>query len=89
MRGIMDECTHLRNFDLPLDPELAIVVLAERDAYQPREGVSAIPDIWKGAKIRYIDNMGHVASYILKQNVFREAVYDVLDQYEENYPEAS
>ena len=44
----MDECTHLRNYDVPFDPSLIIIVIAENDAYQPREGVAALPDIWPG-----------------------------------------
>jgi len=29
MRRIMDECTHIKNFSVPVDPELIIVVAAE------------------------------------------------------------
>jgi hypothetical protein len=87
MRGIMDECTHLKNFDLPVDPELALVILAEKDAYMPREGVSSIPDIWKGSKLKYIKNRGHVSSYLFCQKVFRQAIYDVVDRYKEKYPD--
>lgn len=79
MRGIMDECTHLKNFDIPYDPSLIYIVVAEKDAYQPREGVSALPDIWPGAKLRYIHDQGHVSSYLFKQDVFRQAIYDALD----------
>merc|ERR1712062_6622 len=71
MRGIMDECTHLRNYDVPLDTSLIYIVVAENDAYQPREGIAALPDIWPGAKIQYIEGKGHVSSYLTKQNVFR------------------
>ena len=42
----------LQNFAVPVDPELAIVVLAEKDGYQLRKGVSSIPDIWPGSEIR-------------------------------------
>lgn len=79
MRGIMDECTHLKNFAIPVAPEFCIAVAAELDAYQPREGVRAIPEIWPGSQIRFIKGEGHVSSYLLKQGVFREAIYDVLD----------
>jgi hypothetical protein len=43
-----DECTHLKNYDVPFDPNMIIIVVAENDAYQPREGVAALPDIWPG-----------------------------------------
>lgn len=85
MRGIMDECTHLRNFAVPVDPELAVVVLAEKDGYQPRKGISSIPEIWPGSETRFIDNRGHVVSYLTKQDVFREAIYDVIDKIGEKY----
>ncbi|KAK7066697.1 hypothetical protein SK128_016797 [Halocaridina rubra] len=31
MRGVMDECTHLGNFSVPVDPSLIIIVAAEND----------------------------------------------------------
>lgn len=31
MRGIMDECTHLGNFSVPVDPSLVIIVAAKND----------------------------------------------------------
>ena len=31
MRGVMDECTHLANFSIPVDPSLAIIVAAQND----------------------------------------------------------
>ncbi len=85
MRGIMDECTHLKNFDVPLDPSLIFIVVAENDAYQPREGISALPDIWPGANVSYIKGKGHVSSYLFKQNVFRQAIYDCIDKYVDKY----
>ena len=78
MRGIMDECTHLANYSVPLDPSLCIAICALDDAYQPRDAVTSIPDLWPGAQIRYVSG-GHVASYILKQSEFRTAIYDSLD----------
>jgi len=89
MRGIMDECTHLKNYDTPVDPELIIIVAAELDAYMPRDGITALPDIWPGAKIRYIRNSGHIASYLFKQNVFRSAIYDAIDLHVNKYPQGS
>lgn len=31
MRGVMDECTHLGNFSIPVDPSLIIIVAAKND----------------------------------------------------------
>ena len=89
MRGIMDECTHLRNYDVPLDTSLIYIVVAENDAYQPREGIAALPDIWPGAKIQYIEGKGHVLSYLTRQNVFRNAIYSCIDSYVEKYMQHS
>lgn len=89
MRGIMDECTHLKNYEVPYDPSLIFIVVAEIDAYQPREGISALPDIWPGANLRYIEGKGHVSSYLLKQNEFRKAIYDCIDKYTAKYASVS
>lgn len=70
MRGIMDECTHLKNFEVPVDTELIIAVCARNDAYVPRDGCMSLEKIWPGAEIRYID-AGHVSAYLLHQKVFR------------------
>ena len=70
MRGVMDECTHLRNFEVPVDTELIIAVCARNDAYVPREGCMSLEQIWPGAEIRYIE-AGHVAAYLLHQKLFR------------------
>jgi len=86
MRGIMDEATHLRNYDVPYDPSLIIIVAAELDAYQPRDGITALTDIWPGSEIRYIKGEGHVASYLFRQDVFRQAIYDAIDKLSEKYP---
>ena len=86
MRGIMDEATHLRNYDVPYDPSLIIIVAAELDAYQPRDGITALTDIWPGSEIRYIKGEGHVASYLFRQDVFRQAIYDAMDKLSEKYP---
>jgi len=86
MRGIMDEFTHMKNYDVPVDPELIIIVAAEHDAYMPRDGITALPEIWPGSKLRFIKNTGHVASYIFHQSVFRQAIYDAVDLYRHKYP---
>nr|CAD7395993.1 unnamed protein product [Timema cristinae] len=74
MRGIMDECTHLRNFDIPVDTSLIIAVCARKDAYVPREGCMSLTDIWPGAEVRYV-NAGHVSAYLLYQHTFRAVEY--------------
>ncbi|XP_039295098.1 protein ABHD18 [Nilaparvata lugens] len=70
MRGIMDECTHLRNFARPVDTSLITVVCARNDGYVPRDSVTPLADIWPGLEVRYVD-AGHVTAFLLHQNVFR------------------
>lgn len=89
MRGIMDECTHLKNYDMPLDPALINIVVAEYDAYQPRDQFTALPDIWPGSSIRYIPGRGHVSSYLFSQHEFRKAIYDTIETYVEKYMQKS
>lgn len=70
MRGMMDECTHLKNFSVPYDTSLITAVCAKDDAYVPREGCSSLEDIWPGADVKYID-AGHVSAYVLYQKLIR------------------
>lgn len=70
MRGIMDECTHLGNFSVPVDTGLVIIVAARSDAYVPRESVLGLHELWPGAEVRYIDS-GHISAFLFKQGEFR------------------
>ncbi|ETE69091.1 putative protein C4orf29 [Ophiophagus hannah] len=70
MKGVMDECTHVANFSVPVDPTLIIVIQAKEDAYIPRTGVRSLQEIWPGCEIRYL-NGGHVSAYLFKQGLFR------------------
>lgn len=70
MRGIMDECTHLKNFSVPIDTSLIVAVCAQADGYVPREGCSSLEEVWPGATIHYL-NAGHVSAYILYRKFFR------------------
>lgn len=70
MVGVMDECTHLGNFSVPMDPELIIIVAAMQDAYIPRDDVLRLDQLWPGSEVRYLDR-GHVTAFLLNQFVFR------------------
>ncbi|KAL0121675.1 hypothetical protein PUN28_006876 [Cardiocondyla obscurior] len=85
MRGIMDECTHLKNFELPVDTELIIAVCAKNDAYVPRDHCTSLETIWPGAEIRYID-AGHVSAYLLHQKVFRSTIAECVQRFLKKYP---
>ncbi|KAH0615975.1 hypothetical protein JD844_026677 [Phrynosoma platyrhinos] len=84
MKGVMDECTHVANFSVPVDPTLIIVVQAKEDAYIPRTGVRSLQEIWPGCEIRYLDG-GHVSAYLFKQGLFRQAIYDAFDRFLQKY----
>ncbi|XP_039607642.1 protein ABHD18 isoform X2 [Polypterus senegalus] len=84
MKGVMDECTHIANFSVPIDPSLIIVVQAREDAYVPRTGVRSLQEIWPGCEIRYLEG-GHISAYLFKQAVFRQAIYDAFDRYLQKY----
>lgn len=70
MRGVMDECTHLKNFSVPYDTSLITAISAKDDAYIPREGCASLEDVWPGAEVKYLD-AGHVSAYVLHQKLFR------------------
>lgn len=85
MKGVMDECTHMANFSVPVDTSLIIVVQAKEDAYIPRTGVLSLQEIWPGCEVRYL-NGGHISAYLFKQNVFRQAIYDAFKRFCLKYP---
>ncbi|KAM5191703.1 protein ABHD18 [Mantella aurantiaca] len=85
MKGVMDECTHVGNFSVPVDPSLIIVVQAKEDAYVPRVGVRSLQELWPGCEIRYIKG-GHVSAYLFKQGLFRQAIYDAFNRFIQKYP---
>ncbi|XP_047441894.1 protein ABHD18 [Mugil cephalus] len=85
MKGVMDECTHMANFSVPVDTSLIIVVQAKEDAYIPRTGVLSLQEIWPGCEVRYL-NGGHVSAYLFKQNTFRQAIYDAFNRFCLKYP---
>ncbi|CAH2300927.1 Hypothetical predicted protein [Pelobates cultripes] len=85
MKGVMDECTHVANFSVPVDPSLIIVVQAKEDAYVPRIGVRSLGEIWPDCEIRYLEG-GHVSAYLFKQGLFRQAIYDAFSRFLQKYP---
>lgn len=84
MHGIMDQCTHLGNFSVPVDPSLSIIIAAQKDGYVLRDGIQALPDIWPGCEVRYL-NCGHIAAFLFNQGVFRKAIIDAINRTTEKY----
>uniref|UniRef100_A0A1A9WQ15 Uncharacterized protein n=1 Tax=Glossina brevipalpis TaxID=37001 RepID=A0A1A9WQ15_9MUSC len=79
MRGMMDECTHLKNFSVPYETSLIIAICAKDDAYVPREGCSSLEEIWPGVEVRYLD-AGHVSAHILHQKLFRSSIIEAFER---------
>ncbi|XP_018578413.1 protein ABHD18 isoform X2 [Anoplophora glabripennis] len=88
MRGMMDECTHLKNFSVPYDTSLIISVCARADGYVPRGGISTLEDIWPGATVKYVD-CGHVGAYIWYRKVFRESIIEAFNRAKKKLPPPS
>ncbi|CAD5119351.1 DgyrCDS7968 [Dimorphilus gyrociliatus] len=88
MIGVMDECTHLANFSIPIDPELIIIVAATDDAYVPRRSVLGLDELWPGVEVRYV-NSGHIGAFLFKQSVFRQAIVDSFQKQVIKYYEKS
>ncbi|XP_028314793.1 protein ABHD18 isoform X2 [Gouania willdenowi] len=86
MKGVMDECTHMANFSVPVDTSLIIVVQAKEDAYIPRTGVRSLQEIWPGCEVRYLKG-GHISAYLFKQNAFRQAIYEAFTRFCRKYPD--
>ncbi|XP_004537689.1 protein ABHD18 isoform X1 [Ceratitis capitata] len=84
MRGMMDECTHLKNFSVPFDTSLIIAVCAKDDAYVPREGCASLEEIWPGVEVRYLD-AGHVSAYVLHQKLFRSCIVEAFERSKQAY----
>ena len=53
MQLLMDECTHLLNFDKPIDASLVYAIAAQDDAYVLRDGVHHFDKIWPGNSIKF------------------------------------
>lgn len=84
MHGIMDECTHLQNFTVPVDTSLIIAICARDDAYVPREGCADLTDIWPGAEVRFLD-AGHISAYLLHKHTFRAAIIESFQRLKRKY----
>ena len=54
MHILMDECTHLVNYDIPFDTSMVHILTADDDAYVLRDGVNDFKSIWSGVYLAYI-----------------------------------
>jgi hypothetical protein len=79
MTLLMDECTHLINYDTPYDTSLVKVIAATDDAYILRDGVNDFESIWPGSRVEYIEE-GHVSAFLRKQPIFRDSIINILKE---------
>ncbi len=79
MHLIMDECTHLLNYEKPVDASLIKIITAKEDCYILRDGVNDFNSIWPGVEVEYLDK-GHVSAFLLSQNQFRQTIISMLNK---------
>lgn len=79
MHLLMDECTHLLHYDVPVDTSLVYALVAKDDAYVLRDGVNDFNSIWPESKVEYIVDQGHVSAFLLSQKKFRVSIINVLN----------
>ncbi|XP_056010431.1 protein ABHD18-like isoform X2 [Ostrea edulis] len=84
MWEMMDEFTHLGNYSTPVDPSMIISIVAESDAYIPRDNVTNLQDLWPGSRVKVIPG-GHVLSVVNGRQAFRSAIADCLEKNRTSY----
>lgn len=84
MRGVMDECTHLAHYSIPVDTSLIIILAAKQDAYVIRKDVLSLDKVWPGAEVRYIDS-GHVGAFLFHNHLFRKAIAESFQRQIDKY----
>lgn len=70
MHLLMEDCTHLVNYDTPYDTNMISVLTASDDAYVLRDGVNGFKEIWPGSQVEYLDR-GHVSAFLFGQKKYR------------------
>lgn len=71
MALLMDDCTHLLNYDMPFDTSLVSVLTATDDAYVLRDGLNDFNSIWPGSHVEYLADKGHVSAFLFAQQKYR------------------
>lgn len=79
MHLLMDECTHMVNFDVPCDTSLVRVLAAKDDAYVLRDGLADFRTIWPGSQVEFFDQ-GHVSAFLLLQQKYRKTIRETLNK---------
>ncbi|XP_061164774.1 protein ABHD18-like [Saccostrea echinata] len=80
MWEVMEEFTHLGNYSSPVDTSIILSLVAESDAYIPRDNVMTHQDLWPGSKVKVIPG-GHVSSVVSSRHLFRQAIVECLEKH--------
>ena len=81
MRVFGDYFSSFPMLPTPVSPELCKFVVAARDAYYPQiDSCPAVEDCWPGVKVDVKPNHGHVTGYICGNDMFGEALDEVLEK---------
>jgi len=81
---ILESATHLGNYTPLVDPRLATVVIAEKDAYIPRNTDHLTEQVWPGATTISIKG-GHMQGIFAHSKTFLNAILQTIERYEKLY----
>jgi pimeloyl-ACP methyl ester carboxylesterase len=76
---VLETYTDVTRFPVPAKPEAAILVAATEDAYVSPASVLELQDHLPGSEVRWVPG-GHVSSFLMHQNAFRQAIKDSLER---------
>ncbi|XP_042480294.1 protein ABHD18 [Macadamia integrifolia] len=78
MRDVLS-LTDVTRFPIPKKPQAVIFVAATDDGYIPKHSVLELQKAWPGSEVRWVTG-GHVSSFLLHNDAFRNAIVDGLDR---------
>ena len=81
---LLEAATHLGNYSALVDPRLATVVVATKDAYIPRNTDDLTLSVWPGATRIDIEG-GHMQGILNHSHTFRDAILQTVNRYEHLY----
>lgn len=82
---LMEEFTNLGKYPKPVDPTLVKSVIAECDGYIVTNGVPSLQEVWPGAQVEVLKDMGHFTAYFGNHSFFRRCIMEMLNRNERLY----
>ncbi|GLI69895.1 hypothetical protein VaNZ11_014551 [Volvox africanus] len=77
LKQVLETYTDITRYPCPKRTDAAIIVAAQDDAYVSSESVQQLHRYWQGSELRMVTG-GHVSSFLMHQEAFREAIRDSL-----------